>query len=144
MTGKVYPGFPSATSSNRWFKFTFRKQLFFAAGFNQGEDWRRSMLKKTALPLFGLVAMLIFVNPPQAHAGVVIAVGPAYPRPVYVRPYRYVAPVPFVAYQPAPLFYGPTYVRPGWGYRPGFHARPYIAPRPVHREFVVRRPYWRR
>ena len=78
------------------------------------------MLKKTALSLFGLVAMLIFVNPPQAHAGVVIAIGPAYPRPVYVRPYRYVAPVPFVAYRPAPLFYGPTYVRPGWGYRPGF------------------------
>ncbi len=70
------------------------------------------MLKKTALSLFGLVAMLIFVNPPQAHAGVVIAIGPAYPRPVYVRPYRYVAPVPFVAYRPAPLFYGPTYVRP--------------------------------
>ena len=61
------------------------------------------MLKKTALSLFGLVAMLIFVNPPQAHAGVVIAIGPAYPRPVYVRPYRYVAPVPFVAYRPAPL-----------------------------------------
>ena len=61
------------------------------------------MLKKTALSLFGLVAMLIFINPPQAHAGVVIAIGPAYPRPVYVRPYRYVAPVPFVAYRPAPL-----------------------------------------
>ena len=106
------------------------------------------MLKKTALSLFGLVAMLIFVNPPQAHAGVVIAIGPAYPRPVYVRPYRYVAPVPFVAYRPAPLFYGPTYVRPyvrpGWGYRPGFYARPYIAPQPLHREFVVRRLYWRR
>jgi len=102
------------------------------------------MLKKTALSLFGLVAMLIFVNPPQAHAGVVIAIGPAYPRPVYVRPYRYVAPVPFVAYRPAPFFYGPTYVRPGWGYRPGFYARPYIAPRFEHREFVVRRPYWRR
>ena len=71
------------------------------------------MLKKTALSLFGLVAMLIFVNPPQAHAGVVIAIGPAYPRPVYVRPYRYVAPVPFVAYRPAPLFYGPTFARAG-------------------------------
>ena len=32
------------------------------------------MLKKTALSLFGLVAMLIYVNPPQAHAGVVIAI----------------------------------------------------------------------
>jgi hypothetical protein len=102
------------------------------------------MLKKTALSLFGLVAMLIFINPPQAHAGVVVAIGPAYPRPVNVRPYWYVAPVPFVAYRPAPFFYGATLVRPGWGYRPGFYARPYIAPRFEHREFVVRRPYWRR
>ena len=105
------------------------------------------MLKKTALSLFGLVAMLIFVNPPQAHAGVVIAIGPAYPRPVYVRPYRYVAPVPYVAYRPAPYYtpgvYAPVYVRPGWGYRPGFYARPYIAPRYEHHEFVERH-HWRR
>ena len=33
------------------------------------------MLKKTALSLFGLVVMLICFNPPQAHAGVVIARG---------------------------------------------------------------------
>src|SRR6185312_1485401 len=99
-------------------------------------------LKKTALSLFGLAVMLLCVNPPKANAGVVVSIGgPVYPRPVYVRPYRYVAPVPYVAYRPAPYFYGPTYVRPGWGYRPGFYARPYIAPRPVHREFVVRRPY---
>ena len=75
------------------------------------------MLKKTALSLFGLVVMLICFNPPQAHAGVVVSFGAVYPRPVYVRPYRYVAPVPFVAYRPAPYFYAPTYVRPGWGYR---------------------------
>ena len=73
------------------------------------------MLKKTALSLFGLVAMLIFVNPPQAHAGVVIAIGPAYPRPVYVRPYRYVAPVPFVAYRPAPLLLCPDVCSSGLG-----------------------------
>jgi hypothetical protein len=103
------------------------------------------MLKKTALSLFGLVAMLIFVNPPQAHAGVVIAIGPAYPRPVYVRPYRYVAPVPFVPYRPAPFVYGPTYVRPGWGYRPHVYVNPYFGPRRIeHREFVVRRPFRRR
>ncbi len=72
------------------------------------------MLKKTALSLFGLVVMLICFNPPQAHAGVVVAIGPVYPRPVYVRPYRYVAPVPYVAYRPAPYFYGPTtFVRDG-------------------------------
>ncbi len=60
------------------------------------------MLKKTALSLFGLVVMLICINPPQAHAGVVIALGPTYPRPVYVRPYPYVAPAPYVAYGPGP------------------------------------------
>ena len=72
------------------------------------------MLKKSALSLFGLVVMLICFNPAQAHAGVVVSIGPVYPRPVYVRPYAYVAPVPYVAYRPAPYFYGPTYVRPGW------------------------------
>jgi hypothetical protein len=107
------------------------------------------MLKKTALSLFGLVVMLICINPPQAHAGVVVSFGAVYPRPVYVRPYRYVAPVPFVAYRPDPYFYAPssyapTYVRPGWGYRPGFYANPHFAPRCERREFVVRRPYWRR
>ena len=73
------------------------------------------MLKKTALSLFGLVAMLICFNPPQAHAGVVVSFGPVYPRPVYVRPYRYVAPVPFVAYRPAPYFLcdRPMFVRAG-------------------------------
>ena len=101
------------------------------------------MLKKTALSLFGLVVMLICFNPTQAHAGVVVAIGPVYPRPVYVRPYRYVAPVPYVAYRPAPYFYGP-YVRPGWGYRTGFCGRPYFAPHYEHRVFVERRPYWRR
>jgi len=100
------------------------------------------MLKKTALSLFGLAVMLICFNPPQAHAGVVVSIGPTYPRPVYVRPYRYVAPVPYVAYRPAP-FYAPTYVRPGWGYRPGFYAPRYV-PRYEHRVFVERRPYWRR
>ena len=86
------------------------------------------MLKKTALSLFGLVVMLICFNPPQAHAGVVVSFGAVYPRPVYVRPYWYVAPVPFVAYRPAPYFYSPAYVRPGWGYRPGFYANPHFAP----------------
>jgi hypothetical protein len=74
------------------------------------------MLKKTALSLFGLAVMLICFNPPQADAGVVVSFGSVYPRPVYVRPYRYVAPVPYVAYRPDPYFYAPTYVRPGWGY----------------------------
>lgn len=102
------------------------------------------MLKKTTLSLFGLAVMLICLNPPQAHAGVVVAFGPVYPRPVYVRPYSYVAPVPYVAYRPAPYFYAPTCVRPGWGYRPGFYAAPLFVPRFERREFVERRPYWRR
>src|SRR5450432_457424 len=103
-----------------------------------------AMLKKTALSLFGLVVMLICINPPQAHAGVVVSFGPVYRRPYYVSPYRYVAPVPYVAYQPAPYYYAPAYVRPGWGYRPGFYANPYFVPRFEHREFAGRRPYWRR
>jgi hypothetical protein len=112
------------------------------------------MLKKTALSLFGLVVMLICINPPQAHAGVVIALGPTYPRPVYVRPYGYVAPPPYYAYGPNPYVYGPVYVRPHWDYpgyyRPGFVVRPgferpgYWGPRGFeHREFVERHP-WRR
>ncbi len=66
------------------------------------------MLKKTALSLFGLVVMLVCFNPPQAHAGVVVSFGPVFPRPVYVRPYAYAAPVPYVAYQPDPYFYAPN------------------------------------
>jgi hypothetical protein len=102
------------------------------------------MLKKTALSMFGLVVMLICFNPPQAHAGVVVSFGAVYPRPVYVRPYAYVAPVPYVAYGSAPYFYGPTCVRPGWGYRPGFYENRHFDRRFEHREFVERRPYWRR
>jgi hypothetical protein len=102
------------------------------------------MLKRTALSLFGLAVLLVCFNPPQANAGVFIAVGPVYPRPVYVRPYRYVAPVPYVAYAPNPYAYGPVFVRPGWGY-PGYYRPGYWGPRRFeHREFVVRRPYWRR
>jgi hypothetical protein len=100
-------------------------------------------LKKTALSLFGLAVMLICLNPPQAHAGVVVQLGPVFPRPVYVRPYSYVAPVPYVAYAPAPYVYGPAYVRPGFG--PGYYRPGYWGPRRFeHRDYVVRRPYWRR
>ena len=107
------------------------------------------MFKKTALSLFGLVVMLICINPPQAHAGVVIALGSVYPRPVYVRPYRHVAPPPYFAYGPSPYAYGPVFVRPGYGYpgdyRPNYYRPGYWGPRRFeHREFVVRRPYWRR
>ena len=103
------------------------------------------MLKKTALSLFGLAVMLVCINPPKVNAGVVVALGPVYPRPVYVRPYRYVAPSPYIVYRPNPYVYRPVYVRPGWGYRPGFYRNGYWVPRGyAHREFVVRRPYWRR
>jgi hypothetical protein len=101
------------------------------------------MLKKTALSLFGLVVLLICFNPAQAHAGLVVSIGPVYPRPVYLRPYAYVAPVPYVAYQTAPYYYAPTYVRPGWGYRPGFYGHAYVAPRYEPRAFVEHRWNWR-
>jgi hypothetical protein len=108
-----------------------------------------AMLKKAALSLVGLAAMLVCINPPQAHAGVVVAIGgPGYPRPVYVRPYTYVAP-PYVAYAPRPYAYGPVFVRPGFGYpgyyRPNYDQPGYWGPRGFeHRErVVVRRPYWR-
>ncbi len=107
------------------------------------------MLKKAALSLFGLVVMLICINPPQAHAGIVVAIGSVYPHPVYVRPYQYVAPAPYFAYGPNPYAYGPVFVRPGFGYpgyyRPDYYRSGYWGPRRFeHREFVVRRPYWRR
>jgi hypothetical protein len=108
------------------------------------------MLKKAALSLFGLAAMLVCINPPQAHAGVIIQLGPTYPRPVYVRPYPYVVPGPYVAYGPRPYVYGPVYVRPHWDYpgyyyRPGFERPGYWGPRRFeHREFVEHHPYWRR
>ena len=82
-------------------------------------------LKKTALSLFGLAVMLICVNPPKANAGVVVSIGgPVYPRPVYVRPYRYVAPVPYIAYRPDPYFYGPTYRSTRLGLSPGLLREP--------------------
>jgi hypothetical protein len=107
------------------------------------------MLKKTAFSLFGLVVMLVCINPPQARAGVVVALGPVYPRPVYVRPYAYVAPTPYVVYGPNSYARGPVFGRPGWGdpgyYRPGYYRPGYRGPgRFEHREYVVRRPYWRR
>jgi hypothetical protein len=106
------------------------------------------MLEKSTLSLFGLAVMLICLNPPKANAGTVVAFGPTYPAPVRVyrpAPYRYVAPAPYVAYQPYPYAYGPSYVRPGWSYRPGFYGNGYWGPRRIeHREFVVRRPNWRR
>ena len=104
------------------------------------------MLKKTAFSLFGLALLLVCINPPQANAGVVVALGPVYPHPVYhyMRPYSFVAPPPYVAYGPNSYAYGPIYVRPGWGY-PGYYRHEYWVPRRFERhEYIVRRPYWRR
>jgi hypothetical protein len=104
------------------------------------------MLRKTAFSLFGMVLMLACINPPQAHAGVFVSIGPVYPRPVYhyVRPYPHVAPPPFVAFAPTPYACGPVFVRPGWGY-PGYYRHDYWVPRRfARREYFVRRPYWRR
>lgn len=104
------------------------------------------MLKKSAISLLGLVVLLICLNPPKASAGVVVGLGPVYPHPVRVyrpRPFVYAAPAPYIAYRPYPYVYAPAYVRPGWDRRPSFHAD--WGPRRFeHREFVERRPYWRR
>jgi len=103
------------------------------------------MLKKSALLLFGLAALLVTIAPTRANAEVVIALGSRYPRPVYVRPYRYVAPVPYVAYRPYPYAYAPGYVYPGPVFYPRYDRPGYWAERRwEHREFVVRHPYWRR
>ena len=66
------------------------------------------MLKKIAFSLFGLALLLVCISPPQANAGVVVALGSVYPHPVYhyMRPYPYVAPPPFVAYGPNPYANG--------------------------------------
>ena len=106
------------------------------------------MLKKIALSLFGLAVMLVAINPPQADAGVVVQLGPVFPRPVYVRPYPYVAPAPYVAYAPGPYVYGPAYVRPGWGYpgyyRPGYVRPGYWGPRRIERHEFIDHHFYRR
>ncbi len=106
------------------------------------------MLKKTALLVFGLAAMLVCINPPQASAGVIITLGPTYPRPVRVYappPYAYVAPGPYIAYRPYPYAYAPAYVYPGPAFYPRYYRHGYWVPRRYERrEFVVRHPYWRR
>jgi hypothetical protein len=103
------------------------------------------MSKKTAFSLFALL-MLVCINPPQANAGVVVVLGPVYPHPInhYVRPYPYIAPPLFVAYGPNPYAYGPIYVRPGWGYLRYYRHEYWVPRRFEHREYFVRRPYWRR
>jgi hypothetical protein len=104
------------------------------------------MLRKTALSLFGLIVLAVCLNPPQANAGVIVAVGPVFPRPARIYPGPvYVAPSPYVAYRPYPYIYAPAYAYRGpllypRYYRPGYWA----GRRFEHREFVVRRPYWRR
>ena len=103
------------------------------------------MLKKSALLLFGLAALLVTMTPPRASAEVVIALGSPYPRPVYVRPYWYVAPPPYIVYRPYPYTYAPGYVYPGRVFYPRYYRPGYWAERRFeHREFIVRRPYWRR
>lgn len=70
------------------------------------------MLKKNLLVLFGLALALACLNPPKAHAGVVVGVTVG--TPVYVRPvprFGYVCPRP-VPY-PGPYVYPRAYVYPG-------------------------------
>jgi hypothetical protein len=78
------------------------------------------MLKRSLLAVMGLVMALAFVNPPKAHAGVVIGVTVG-ARPVYRYPYVIARPVsrpvyvyPRPYYYPRPIFYRPVYERPYW------------------------------
>jgi hypothetical protein len=69
------------------------------------------MLKKIGLPIIALLALLVFITPAPAHAGVRfgVAVGPAYPYG-YAYPYTY------------PYAYANPY------YYNGYPAYPYVAP----------------
>ncbi len=98
-------------------------------------EWRlNKMLKKIGLPLIALLALLVFVNPTPAKAGVHfgVAIGGAYPVPVapvvpyagYAAPY-YGAPYPAYGYA-APVYpYGGVSI----GYYGGVGYRGYYAPR---------------
>jgi hypothetical protein len=104
------------------------------------------MIRKSVLLLFGLTVLAVCLNPPKANAGVIIALGPTYPRPVriYPRPV-YVAPSPYVAYRPYPYVYAPAYVYRGPVLYPHYFRPGYWAERRFERhEFGARRPYWRR
>ncbi len=89
--------------------------------------------------------MLICVNPPQAHAGVVVSIG----GPVIRVRFTFVRIGMWRRCPMSPIgriltFMGRRMFVPGWGYRPGFYENRHFAPRFEHREFVERRPYWRR
>jgi len=104
------------------------------------------MLQKSALLLFGLAVLLVCINPPRANAGVIISIGPTYPRPVRVyAPPVYVLPNPYVAYRPYPYAYAPAYAYRGPVFYPNYYRPGYWTPRRWERhEYVLRRPYWRR
>jgi hypothetical protein len=89
-------------------------------------NFKKSVVKKSIVALFGLLFAITLITPPKANAAVVVGVGVGGPH-VYVgvgrpdvRPYGYVAPA---AYGPAPyVAYAPGYVYPrvvvglGYGY----------------------------
>ena len=90
--------------------------------------------------MFGLAVVMMFSAAPKAHAGVIVGVrvgAPVYAHParafVYATPRAYVAPQPFLAVVPFPVY-----------------RNYYFAPRPVMyrhayaRHEYVRRGYWRR
>ena len=105
------------------------------------------MLKKSALLPFGLVLLVVCLNPPRANAGVLISIGPAYPRPVRVyAPPVYVVPSPYIGYRAYPYIHAPAYAYPGPIFFPNHYYRhAYWTPRRwEYHEYVLRRPYWRR
>lgn len=97
-------------------------------------------MKKTGLLLaLGLVLLIASVAAPKANAEVVVGVTvgtPVYVRPV-VRPYRYFAPRPYVAYVPAPVYRRVYVAPPSVVYYRHWHPHRYYV---VHRDFDRR---WR-
>jgi hypothetical protein len=93
------------------------------------------MLKKNLWVLLGLALALAFVNPPKAHAGVVVGVtvgGPVCVRPVAPYGYYYARPLPY----PSPYVYPRAYVYPGPVVYGGFYRGGYWPhERFEHREF---------
>jgi hypothetical protein len=73
------------------------------------------MLKKSLAALFGLAFAMALLTPPKANAEVIVGVGVA-ARPGYgyvvarPHPYAYIAPAPYVAYEPG--YFYPSYRYP--------------------------------
>lgn len=104
------------------------------------------MLKKMGIPLVALFALLLFVNPTPAKAGIHFGVavgGPAYVAPVpaypaYAYPYGYAAPYYGYGYGYAPYSYPGVSV----GFYGGPRYRGWVAPRGYYGHAGYGRAYY--